>query len=36
VRFDFSEGTDLSAKEKLEMKLKMDEGSDECRVARAL
>ena len=30
-RSDFSGGTDLSAKENLEMKLKTDEGSDQCR-----
>jgi len=29
VWFDFSDGTDLSAKEKLEMKVKIDEGSVE-------
>jgi len=31
VRFYFSDAIDLLAKEKLKMKLKMDEGSDQCR-----
>ena len=33
VRFDFSDGTDLSAKEKLEMKVKIDWGSVEWQRA---